>query len=106
MKKRNSAIARIVAALALIAAVAAIVVVINGATGDSSSETGEAPTKTTTKKQQEQKQKTTAKTYTVEAGDNFTVISEKTGVPISDLRELNPDVDPQILEIGEKLKLR
>jgi LysM repeat protein len=45
-------------------------------------------------------------TYTVRRNDTFGSISEKTGVPVDRLQELNPDVDPQSLHAGEKIKLR
>jgi LysM repeat protein len=107
MKKRNSAIARILAALALAAAIVAVIVVVGGTTGDSDSGSkGKQQTGSTEKKQATPKPKTKAKTYTVESGDNLTLIAEKTGISVAELRELNPDVDPQILSVGEVLKLR
>jgi len=107
MNRRNSAIARILAALALVVAVVAVIVVVGGATGDGSgSGGGNEQTSTAKKKQSKPKTKTTAKTYTVKSGDNLTLISEKTGVPVAELRRLNPGVDPQVLSVGEKLKLR
>ncbi|MFL5887142.1 MAG: LysM peptidoglycan-binding domain-containing protein [Thermoleophilaceae bacterium] len=45
-------------------------------------------------------------TYTVRRNDSFSSISEKTGVPVDRLQQLNPDVDPQGLHAGEKIKLR
>jgi len=44
--------------------------------------------------------------YIVVAGDNLDRIAEKTGVPVETLQDLNPDVDPQALVIGEKIMLR
>jgi LysM repeat protein len=46
------------------------------------------------------------KTYTVKAGDTLGVIAEQTGVPVVQLIELNPDVDPQSLTVGEQIRLR
>ena len=46
------------------------------------------------------------KSYTVDAGDTLDGISDKTGVPIEDLEQLNPDLDPQALTAGQKIKLR
>lgn len=46
------------------------------------------------------------KSYTVEAGDTLDSISGKTGVAIEDLQQLNPDLDPQALTAGQKIKLR
>ena len=45
-------------------------------------------------------------TYTVKAGDTLEGISDKTGIPIDKLQELNPDLDPQALISGQKIKLR
>jgi LysM repeat protein len=44
--------------------------------------------------------------YVVEAGDTLSTISAKTGVAVADLQALNPDVDPQALVAGQKIKLR
>jgi Tfp pilus assembly protein FimV len=45
-------------------------------------------------------------TYTVKVGDTLGGISEKTGVPVEQLLELNPNLDPQALVSGQKIKLR
>ena len=44
--------------------------------------------------------------YTIEAGDTLGAISEQTGVPVETLQQLNPDLDPQALIAGQKIKLR
>lgn len=46
------------------------------------------------------------RTYTVRPGDTPSGIAEKTNVSITRLLELNPDLDPQSLQAGAKLKLR
>ena len=46
------------------------------------------------------------RSYTVRAGDTLGAIAEKTSVPVEELQRLNPDLDPQALGAGEKLKLR
>ncbi len=46
------------------------------------------------------------KAYVVQNGDTLTSIGHRLGVPVARIQELNPDVDPQILVSGEKLKLR
>jgi LysM repeat protein len=46
------------------------------------------------------------RTYTVKSGDTLGSISEKTGIPIEKLQELNPQLDPQQLVSGQKIKLR
>ena len=100
--------ARLLAPLALVGFVVALLVVINGAGSDSGSEkTGSRPsasaTATPTKKQKARKQR---RRYVVKAGDTPSGIAEKTGVPLSQILELNPDLDDQTLTVGDKLKLR
>lgn len=46
------------------------------------------------------------KIYVVQNGDTLTSIAHETGVPVATIVKLNPGVDPQILNSGEKLKLR
>lgn len=46
------------------------------------------------------------RTYVVKAGDNLDLIAEKTEVPVETLQELNPELDPQALVIGQKITLR
>jgi LysM repeat protein len=45
-------------------------------------------------------------TYTVKRNDTFGSIALKTGVSVDTLQTLNPDVDPQNLHAGQKIKLR
>jgi LysM repeat protein len=102
MKKRTSAPARLFAAIALIVAVLAVIVVVSGSDVSSS---GSAH-KSHRAKQEVSHPRTTAKVYVIKTGDTLTAIAHETGVPVSQLRVLNPEVDPQILVAGEKLKLR
>ena len=44
--------------------------------------------------------------YVVESGDTLSSIAEETGTTVEELQRLNPDIDPQILVSGQKLKLR
>ena len=46
------------------------------------------------------------RTYTVKSGDTLGSISGKTGIPVEKLQELNPQLDPQQLVSGQKIKLR
>ena len=45
------------------------------------------------------------KTYTVKSGDTPSGIAEKTGVSLETLNELNPELDPQTLAPGQKIRL-
>ena len=44
--------------------------------------------------------------YTVKSGDTPSGIAEKVNVPLDTILELNPDLDPQALTPGTKIKLR
>ncbi|MEA2347571.1 MAG: LysM domain [Thermoleophilaceae bacterium] len=43
--------------------------------------------------------------YVVKPGDTLEAISAKTGVSVDELTTLNPEIDPQALVAGSKLKL-
>jgi LysM repeat protein len=55
---------------------------------------------------QTQAERPEEKFYTVEPGDSLTSIADRTGVPVERLLLLNPDLDPQALISGERVKLR
>jgi LysM repeat protein len=44
--------------------------------------------------------------YVVKPGDTLSVISAKTGVSVSNLELLNPNIDPNVLQTGQRLRLR
>jgi LysM repeat protein len=100
--KKNSYVSRILAVAALIAAAVVLVAVVSANTGGGGDEKkGKAnPTR------QANKPKTKAKVYKVEEGDNLTIISQKTGISVERIEALNPDLDPQALQPGQKIKLR
>jgi LysM repeat protein len=99
---------RFLAPIALVGFVVALVIVVNGAREDSGSgSSGATPaasaSPTPTKKQKARKQH---KTYKVKPGDTPSSIAEKTNVPLSQIQELNPNLDDQTLSVGQKIKLR
>jgi hypothetical protein len=50
--------------------------------------------------------RTDDKFYVVEPGDSLTKISRRTGVSVDKISQLNPDLDPQALISGQRVKLR
>jgi LysM repeat protein len=44
--------------------------------------------------------------YTVQAGENMTRIATKTGLSVQTLEQLNPSIDPNSLQTGQRLRLR
>ncbi len=105
MKKRSSAAARTLAAIAVIGGfvlVLVIVVVALNGSGDSSTtdSTGSGSSHHTVPA------KDVPKVYVVKYGDTLTAIAHSTGVSVARIQRLNPTVDPQILRAGEQIKLR
>ncbi len=47
-----------------------------------------------------------AKVYVVQPGDILSQIAAKTGVPLTTLESLNPTLDPNSLQAGQRLRLR
>jgi LysM repeat protein len=103
MADRNSA--RLAAPLALLAAAIGVVVVVQASGSGSGSSDAPTATRTTVTQPARRERAPAAKAYVVKAGDTLTVIAEKTGVSLETIQRLNPDVDPQALQTGQRLKL-
>jgi LysM repeat protein len=101
MADRNPA--RLAAPLALVAAAIAVVVVIQ-ASGNDSSQSAQTATRTAVT-QPARHHRRPPRFYVVKAGDTLTLIAESTGVPLETIQRLNPEVDPNALQTGQRLKL-
>jgi len=101
MAERNPA--RLAAPFALLVAAVAVVVVVQASRPTS----GSTPSATRTAVTQPARHRRSAppRAYVVKAGDTLTVISDKTGVSLDDIQRLNPNVDPNALQTGQRLKL-
>ncbi|MEA2361696.1 MAG: hypothetical protein QOD71_841 [Thermoleophilaceae bacterium] len=105
---RRRRAARLLAPLALLLSVAAVVVVVQSTnSGDSkegsrSKSTGEQSTAQDTT----EKPRRVRPNYTVKLNDTLGLIAEKTGVSVERIQTLNPELDPQNLIVGQKIKLR
>jgi LysM repeat protein len=103
--------ARFLAPLALVAFVIALIVVVNSAQNDNGSATGtksrsgDRPS-SSSGRGGNKKQRKGPRRYTVKAGDTPSSIAEKTGVPLDQILRLNPNLDPQTLSPGQKIRLR
>jgi LysM repeat protein len=115
MDGRRRSPARLLAPIALVAFVLALLVVIassgtddSGGDNDNGSRqqgtTLTTPGETTASGESEPRVDQTF--YTVKTGDTLGGIAETVGVPITRLQELNPDLDPQALVSGQKIRLR
>jgi LysM repeat protein len=105
--------ARFLAPLALVAFALALFLVVTAAPdeerpaapGSAVRETTPGATATPTGKKRQGDRKVRRR-YTVKPGDTPSGIAEKTGVPLEEILSLNPELDPQTLAPGTRLRLR
>lgn len=110
--RRRPSIARLLAPLALIGFGVAVAVIVlgSGVVGDDGgSETAgtrDLPAAAERTDTAPKKQPRGPATYTIKANDTLTGIAEQHDTTVERLQELNPDLDPQGLVAGQKIKLR
>ena len=111
-RRRGFRPVHLLAPLALIAVAVAVVAVIanSDVTGGDDDNGGQATTTqasdTETATTPNRQGRRLRRNYIVKPGDSFGSIAEKTGVSLDQLEQLNPDVDPQALVVGQRIKLR
>ena len=109
MQGRRRSPARLLAPLALLLAVVAVLLVVQASTdsnGSNEDDKSRQATTTTDETTATTPTRRTRPTYTVKLNDTLGLISEKTGVSVERIEELNPELDPQNLIVGQKIKLR
>jgi LysM repeat protein len=114
MAARNPA--RFLAPLALVAFAFALVVVVQSSVRDAGDAGGTGATTTeqqtatpdtgSTEQPASGNDSKGPRFYRVKPGDTPSAIAQATGVPLSQIQELNPDLDPQTLAPGQRIKLR
>ena len=104
---------RFLAPVALIAVIVAIFIVVGsqsgGGGGDDGSKAGngtELTAEQKKRKRERRERRESRKTYTVRAGDSLDAIAITVKVPKETLQQLNPDLDPQALQPGQKIRIR
>jgi hypothetical protein len=103
--------ARLLAPVALVLAVAAVGYVITTSTGsdddgagdDNASRTAEPRPREDARGQRRRGQRAF---YRVRLNDTLGLIAEQTGVPVERIQQLNPELDPQNLIVGQRIRLR
>jgi LysM repeat protein len=109
MQGRRRSPARLLAPLALLLAVVAVLLVVQASTDSNGSDKDDKSSQATTTTDETTATTPTRRTrptYTVKLNDTLGLISEKTGVSVERIEELNPELDPQNLIVGQKIKLR
>jgi LysM repeat protein len=99
MKRDHAYVGRVVAPIAVVVLAAALLFVLTTSLGDSGDGKRGGG-------QGSGKERTDEKFYVVEPGDSLTTISDKTGISVDKLTLLNPELDPQALISGQRVKLR
>ena len=104
--------ARLLAPLALVTVAVALYLIVSAGTSDPGERATPRAVGTRTDQGKEEpkastrKRSTGRRRYTVRPGDTPSGIAERTGVPVARLLELNPDLSPEALNPGDRLKLR
>ena len=112
MDGRRSSPARLLAPISLVAFVFVLfIVVASSDTSDDSGDGGERRGSQQTEQistvgETDTQPQVSATFYTVKTGDTLAAIAETVGVPVTRIQELNPELDPQALVSGQKIRLR
>lgn len=108
MKRRG--FAHYAAPVAFLAAVTIVVLIVHSALNNGPHPAGKTTTTTQTSTTRSKHHHGTThrrvRTYTVQAGDTFGSIAQKTGTTVARLEQLNPNVDPNALQVGETIRVR
>jgi len=99
-RKRNRAVARILALLALLAVGFAIWAVVNGKIDDA---TKDSTTAAVSHKPKRKKPK--HHTYVIKSGDTLSAIAIRNHVSKHWILKINPDLNPNALQLGQVIKL-
>lgn len=108
MPKRSTAPARALAVLALIGAAVALISIVSGSLGDDG-DRRERPARQQGQRGNDSgrsEQEKIPRFYEVQPGDNLELISQRTGVAVARIEELNPAIDALNLPVGARLELR
>ena len=112
MSRIGTALARLLAVLALAAVAVAIFFVVSAGVKDEDKGDGKSTVAPNQReigngdRQRNRNQGGPPKVYIVQPGDTLTGIAVETGVSIERIQQLNPGLDPQILNSGQRLRLR
>jgi LysM repeat protein len=99
--------ARWLAPLALVAFIVALFAVVGGGSGDGGSPpANDTAPATSTQSEESDGARRPRKTYTVKLGDTPSQIATEHDITLEQLQRLNPDLDPQLLSPGQKVRIR
>jgi LysM repeat protein len=99
------------APVALLMCAGAVAIVVTDSIRSDDSDNGEAQSGPSAGQRpvqdgQQQRRRGQRTFYRVKLNDTLELIAEKTGVPVETLEVLNPELDPQNLVVGQRIRLR
>src|SRR3954452_10336835 len=97
--------ARFLAPLALVAVVVALLMVFSRGGNDQSGEEPANTARPAATATPSARKKHKRKVYVVKPGDTPSGIAQKTGVSLEQLEKANPDLDPQLLAPGQRIRI-
>jgi LysM repeat protein len=104
-ERKPNQLARLIAVLALLGAFATVAWTV--ATAGEDDDRGEKRGRVTTNEPTPEGERALERGfYVVKQGDTLAQIADNTGLELDQLEELNPNLDPQQLSPGEKVRLR
>ena len=104
----RSRVTRWAAPVAFLAAITILALVVRAGLESGGHHHAQQPTTTVTskKKHGHHSKQPALRTYTVQTGDTLSVIASKTGTTVAILLKLNPHIDPQALQVGQKIRVQ
>jgi LysM domain len=107
--RRRRSPARLLAPVALILVAGAVAYVVTSYTDSGDDGGGDNANRSAEPRPREdgqQRRRRQRAFYRVKLNDTLGLIAEKTDVPIERLEQLNPELDPQNLIVGQRIRLR
>jgi hypothetical protein len=105
---RRRSPARLLAPVALVLVAGALAYVITSSTGSGNDGGNDSAERSADQRPREEgrPRRRQRAFYRVKLNDTLGLIAEKTDVPVERLQELNPELDPQNLIVGQRIRLR
>jgi hypothetical protein len=107
--RRRRSPARLLAPVALVLVAGAVGYVITNSTDPADGDGGEGADRSAEQRPRQEEQQPRRRLrafYRVKLNDTLGLIAEKTDVPVERLETLNPELDPQNLIVGQRIRLR
>jgi LysM repeat protein len=97
---------RLLAPIAIIAVAVSVYLIVHGTVDNHHTMTTSHKGATAVKPHHKHKHTSKPTYYVVKAGDTLGAIAARTGIALTTLERLNPNISPNALQTGERLRLR